>query len=405
MSTIRFIHTADLHLGSPFKGMTDLPPSRLEALRNSTIRAFQRLIDYALASKPDFVLIVGDLYDGEDRNLRAQLKFQEGMEQLHGAGIPVLLSHGNHDHLGGTWTRVALPPNVHVFGDTVETVTFQVNGEDVFIHGFSYKERHVRTPMIRDYPKAAGNSLTIGMLHGSVAGDATHAVYAPFTKEELLEKQYDYWALGHIHLRQQLQEEPAIIYPGNIQGRHRNEKGMKGFYEVELSKSETVLRFVPTSEILFERVEVNCSGLRHANEWIQRCDEALETGETKRGRIVELVLTEVDAEAAVLFSQAPDSEWLEILREHLEENEPFVWIRCLELERRSSGILAAPNLMVDSIVSTMEDWSMDDWRSTLQEVYQHVRMGKYLGVLDETDVSRIKVDAEQLIEKEMIRGE
>ena len=38
------------------------------------------------------------------------------------------------------------------------------------------------------------------MLHGSLAGDETHAVYAPFTKSDLLAKHYDYWALGHIHL-------------------------------------------------------------------------------------------------------------------------------------------------------------------------------------------------------------
>ena len=79
----------------------------------------------------------------------------------------------------------------------------------------------------------------IGMLHGSLAGDETHAVYAPFTKSELLAKQYDYWALGHIHLRQQLHEEPPIVYPGNIQGRHRNERGEKGFYEVSLTKNGT----------------------------------------------------------------------------------------------------------------------------------------------------------------------
>ncbi|QTD42839.1 DNA repair exonuclease [Sporosarcina sp. Te-1] len=405
MTTIRFIHTADLHLGSPFKGMADVPQSLLEALRNSTLKAFQQLIDYALASKPDFMLIAGDLYDGEDRNLRAQLKFQEGMEKLHEADIPVFLSHGNHDHLAGTWTRVALPPNVHVFADTVETVGIQVNGEDVAIHGFSYKERHVRTPMIRHYPPAAGNRFEIGMLHGSMAGDDTHAVYAPFTKEELLEKRYDYWALGHIHMRQQLHSDPPIMYPGNIQGRHRNEKGMKGFYEVELSKTETALHFIPASNILFEEMEVDCSGLRHANEWIKRCRETLDPPETKIGRIVELVLTGVDAETAELFSQAPENEWLEVLREHMEEMEPFVWIRSLDIERRSTGIHAAPNGMVETILTTMEEWSVDDWRSTLQDVYQHVRMSKYLDVLDETDIIRIKLDAKRLIETEMTRME
>ncbi|MBB4826546.1 DNA repair exonuclease SbcCD nuclease subunit [Sporosarcina luteola] len=405
MSTIRFIHTADLHLGSPFKGMTDLPASHLESLRSSTIQAFQRMIEHALVSKPDFVLVVGDLYDGEDRNLRAQLKFQEGMEKLHEAGIPVFLSHGNHDHLSGSWTRVALPPNVHVFDDTVETARIQLNGQDVLIHGFSYKERHIRTPMIHHYPKAAGDNIEIGMLHGSVAGNETHAVYAPFTKEQLLEKRYDYWALGHIHLRQKLHQDPPIIYPGNIQGRHRNEKGMKGFYEVELSKTETALRFIPTSAILFEQIEVECSGIRHANEWLKHCWEALETNETNIGRIVELRLTGVDTETEELFRQAPENEWLEVLREHLDEVEPFIWIRSLEIERRSASLHTTPNGMVDSILATMEGWAIEDWQSTLQEVYQHVRISKYLEVLDEKDVTRIKRDAKQFIENELVRME
>ena len=108
MSTIRFIHTADLHLDSPFKGMTAMPAERLSRLRESTFTALSKLIDYALESKPDFVLIAGDIYDGENRSLRAQLKFKEGMDKLNSAGIPVFLSHGNHDHLGGKWTRFEL---------------------------------------------------------------------------------------------------------------------------------------------------------------------------------------------------------------------------------------------------------------------------------------------------------
>ena len=144
MSKIRFIHTADLHLDSPFKGMTGLPSDYLNSLRNSTFEAFSKLITYALQTKPDFVLIVGDIYDGEDRSLRAQVKFQEGMKKLHEASIPVIISYGNHDHLSGRWTRFELPSNVHVFGGDVEKTQLIVNGTEVYIYGFSYKERHIR---------------------------------------------------------------------------------------------------------------------------------------------------------------------------------------------------------------------------------------------------------------------
>src|SRR5690606_1944349 len=136
---------------------------------------------------PDFVLIAGDIYDGEDRSLRAQMKFHEGMEKLNEAGIPVFISHGNHDHLAGRWTRFELPPNVHVFRNHVEEARFNVNGQAISIYGFSYKERHIRDRMVDEYPIAQDQDVFhIGMLHGSLAGDETHAVYAPFTKSELL---------------------------------------------------------------------------------------------------------------------------------------------------------------------------------------------------------------------------
>ena len=284
MSIIRFIHTADLHLDSPFKGMTGMPADRLNSLRDSTFAAFNKLIEHAVKTRPDFILIAGDIYDGEDRSLRTQMKFREGMIKLDAAGIPVFISHGNHDHLSGRWTRFELPSNVHVFDENVKAARISVNGQDIVIHGFSYKERHIREKVIDHYPVAENHEVfNIGMLHGSFAGDETHAVYAPFTKNELLSKHYDYWALGHIHLRQQLNESPPIVYPGNLQGRHRNESGIKGFYEVELSKIGASLHFVPASAIVFDRLEVTCSGISHANEWLELCKKALDTFKSANG--------------------------------------------------------------------------------------------------------------------------
>ncbi len=320
LSTIRFIHTADLHLDSPFKGMTGLPPARLNELRESTFTAFNRLIDYAIETSPDFILIVGDVYDGEDRSLRAQRKFQEGMEKLYEAGIPVYITYGNHDHLSGNWTRFELPPNVYEFSGEVEEVSLTVRGLDVVLHGFSYPKRHVQEAMISRYPVAsADESIHIGLLHGSLAGNDAHAVYSPFTIGELQSKHYDYWALGHIHQRQQLSSEPPIVYPGNIQGRHRNEAGEKGFYEVELSKSETILSFIPTSAVQFGQLQIPCADLRHANEWLAICEEALVAYSTEHGpSVVDIEILILDDETAAFFAQTTDAVWLDALREVMD---------------------------------------------------------------------------------------
>ncbi|KXH79300.1 DNA repair exonuclease [Sporosarcina sp. HYO08] len=402
MSTIRFIHTADLHLDSPFKGVTELPARRLHALKESTFKAFQNVVNYAVQTKPDFVLIVGDIYDGEDRSLRAQLKFFEGMKQLHEAGIPVILSYGNHDHLDGKWTRFELPENVHTFGPEVETYTFDVNGKQVSIHGFSYGKRHIREAMIAHYPVAEMNEVIhIGMLHGSIAGDESHAVYAPFTKSELLSKHYDYWALGHIHLRQSLHESPPIIYPGNIQGRHRKEQGMKGFYEVELSKTNATRQFVPASSLVFDRLDVSCEGIRHVNEWLAACELAVETFQRQTGAgIVELRMIDVDEEAMQLFSQHTKDVWLETIRDYIESAEPFVWIEQLSFfEQHPSQTTLSP--LAKSVLQVMEDWNSDDWNDVLHDVYQHIHGVKYLPNLQEEDLEAVQMQAKSLFIKEL----
>ena len=406
MSTIRFIHTADLHLDSPFKGMTGLSSGQLGQLRESTFSAFLKLIDYALRSKPDFVLIVGDIYDGEDRSLRAQLKFQEGMEKLNVAGIPVFISYGNHDHLSGNWTRFNLPPNVHAFDGEVGEARLNVNGLDVLIYGFSYKERHIREAMIENFPVAKNeDAIHVGMLHGSLAGDETHAVYAPFTKNELLAKRYDYWALGHIHLRQHLHSEPPIVYPGNLQGRHRNERGVKGFYEVELSKVSASFEFIPTSALVFERLNVSCNGIRHANEWLEVCTGALNSFEEKYGAgIVELTMIDVDSGAVDLFGQSTEVEWLVVLREVLEDREIFVSVQKIYFEKQIDSRMLT-GMLGQSVLGMMDGWKLDEWKVILKDVYQHTRGIKYLDILNEDEIDTIKADAEKILSDVISRTE
>ncbi|MCG7345584.1 DNA repair exonuclease [Sporosarcina sp. ACRSL] len=401
MSTIRFIHTADLHLDSPFKGMTGMPPETLNELRESTFTAFNRLIEYALETSPDFLLIVGDLYDGEDRSLRAQRKFQEGMLALHEAGIPVYISYGNHDHLSGNWTRFELPPNVYEFPAEVAEVSLSVRGKDVVLHGFSYPNRHVREETISKYPVASDHhSFHIGLLHGSLAGNETHAVYSPFTIGDLQSKRYDYWALGHIHQRQQLSNEPPVVYPGNLQGRHRNEAGEKGFYEVELSKSDSILTFIPTSAVHFGRLQIPCTRIHHANEWLAVCEEALLSYASKYGpSVIDVEVLNLDDETAAFFSQTVEEIWLDALREVMDGQEPFIWVQ--RLTRKDMYQNRENNALVESVLEQVDSWSTDEWKRVLGGVYQHVRTARYLEPLTEEDISDLRDDVERLLLNEL----
>ncbi|AXH99896.1 DNA repair exonuclease [Sporosarcina sp. PTS2304] len=400
METIRFLHTADLHLDSPFKGMSASGPDEIEKIQQSTFQAFDRMITYAVEQQPDFIVIVGDIYDGEDRSLRAQIRFQQGMKRLDQAQIPVFLSYGNHDHLAGKWTRVSLPENVHVFAETVEQKRLTVRGETVTLHGFSYPQRHVREPMIADYQQA-DEGIHIGMLHGSVAGDSAHAVYAPFTISDLQRKNYQYWALGHIHKRQVLAQNPPIVYPGNLQGRHKNEQGVKGFYDVSLSGNQSSMTFVPASAIVFTTLTISCEGIEYADDWVAVCQKAIDYVAAEIGNIIiELVMTDTESLATALQRTSSESEWLEILREQYILQEPFVWIRAIEWPTLSANDFSTS--LVDPVVDTMKNWQADEWDDVLAELYSH-RVGRYIEPLTTSGREQLHQQASALLASELLK--
>lgn len=402
MSTIRFFHIADVHLDSPFKGIYGLSEQALRQLRNSTFQAFEQIIQYALERKPDFILLVGDIYDGENRSLKAQKYFQEGMERLGEEGIPVILSHGNHDHLNGRWTRFALPNNVYVLPEQTSKVELVIRGQQVNIYGFSYPDRHVKQPMIQTYPEAEDKAaLHIGMLHGSVEGDSAHAVYAPFTKNELLTKGYDYWALGHIHKRQLLHENPSIVYPGNIQSRHRNEQGVKGFYEVQLTKEYAELTFLPTSAIVYTSLILNCEQLIHANELLKACADLLEEARQKLGAIVvDLTFAVKDTSSQILLESSSVKEWLEVIREMEEANTPFTWIQSLTIDDQVNEKYV-PTAMTESVLAVLEEWDLLGWKEALKDLYQHTASSRFLEPLNAQQIEQLTEEAKQLFKQEM----
>ena len=88
MESLRFIHAADLHLDSPFRGLANAAPKLRDTLQAATLGAFESIIDHTIQSKSDFLVIAGDLYDSRDRSLRALVAFRRQMERLADAIYP-----------------------------------------------------------------------------------------------------------------------------------------------------------------------------------------------------------------------------------------------------------------------------------------------------------------------------
>ncbi|WP_367294729.1 exonuclease SbcCD subunit D [Levilactobacillus yonginensis] len=255
---MKFIHAADLHLDSPFLGLTGLPGSLATTVRESTFTAATKVFDRALSEHVDFVLLAGDLFDRAEQSVAAQAFLFTQFDRLNNAQIPVIVSFGNHDYL--TDQAIIYPTNVTVLGEHVTTTTLQLaSGETVAVSGFSYPQRWVPDDPLAAYPAHATTDWHIGMLHGAIAtGSQDH--YAPFTVAELLRKRYDYWALGHIHHRQSLNDQPPVLYAGNTQGRAVTETGAKGAYLVHSQAGHLVPEFFPTATVIWETAKLALDG-------------------------------------------------------------------------------------------------------------------------------------------------
>ena len=282
MVKLRFVHAADLHLDSPFRGIRNEAPEHVaDTLHRATFDAYRNIIDLCLQEHVDALLVAGDIYDGADRSLRAQLKFVEGMGRLDTAGIRSFICHGNHDPLDGWEARLDLPSGCFRFGA-------EVTGEPVFpgeperatVYGVSYPRREVRenlSPLFAD--AAASRGFGIGLLHANVGGNLDHDSYAPCSVADLADTGLDYWALGHVHTRRVLrQERPTVVYPGNPQGRHPNEPGARGVYLVEVDDYGGVsLDFRVVDVVRWETLLLDIGGLETEQALIDAANDLAES--------------------------------------------------------------------------------------------------------------------------------
>ena len=282
MAKLRFIHAADLHLDSPFQGIRSEAPGHVaETLRRATFDAYENIIDLCLQERVDALLVAGDVYDGADRSLRAQLKFVEGLKRLDAGGIRSFICHGNHDPLDGWEARLDLPQGCVRFGPEVtSTPVFPNEPDRATVHGVSYPRREVRenlAPLFREAVSSGG--FNVGLLHANVGGNPNHDSYSPCSVTDLEETSIDYWALGHVHTRQVLRQQgPTVVYPGNPQGRHPNEPGARGVYLVEVDDSGAVrMNFHPVEVVRWETLGLDIIGLETEQELIDAINDQAES--------------------------------------------------------------------------------------------------------------------------------
>lgn len=419
MAAFRFIHTADLHLDTPFKGLTNIPPHISEQIRQSTFAAFEQIIQYCIDYKVDFLLIAGDVYDLQDRSLRAQLLFFKGLERLSSLHIPVYIIHGNHDALDQVKSIFQLPDHVYVFsGDRAQAVSYYKENQEVAkIYGRSYPTKAFHENIVKEYiVKHREDLFHIALLHTNVDGDPNHDSYAPSTLQELKQADIDYWALGHIHKGEVLfAEAPYVVYSGNPQGRHINETGMKGCVMVNVE--DRVIHSVdwlPTSQIVWERMKIGISELSSVQEILNRIFNEIDR--YRKTINVPLILRIELSGNSILHMDLQLKENLnemtETINEFYSNQEQWVWVESIrsntrtiftlkELEERE-GFLSE---YLKQLQQFRQEMNQDQLlKEVAGEMGQHRGARKYFPQLSAEDIDEIFDQTVHLAAKFFLEG-
>ncbi|MFC3126901.1 exonuclease SbcCD subunit D [Pseudoroseomonas globiformis] len=334
MASFRFIHAADLHLDSPLRGLDADDAAPAARIRGASRAALTALVDLAIAEQVDFVVIAGDLYDGDWSDYRTGQSLVAALGKLTRAGIRVFAIRGNHDAESVLSRDLRLPDGARMLSSrSPDSIDLPEHG--VVLHGQSFASRAATENLAGAYPRPRPGRFNLGLLHSSADGRPGHATYAPCSVAQLAAHGYDYWALGHIHAREILLEEPWIVFPGNLQGRHINEAGAKGASLVTVRDGRVAaVEHHALDQVRWVRVAVDCTGAEDRDAALNRVLRAVDAavGDARsRLAVLRIELTGTTAAHAGLARDAQDT--LGRIRAAALEaaSEEDVWIEAVRL--------------------------------------------------------------------------
>jgi DNA repair exonuclease SbcCD nuclease subunit len=334
----RFLHAADLHLGSPFLGLAQKDDEVAARFARASRSAFEDLVTKALEEDVSFVVIAGDVFDGEWKDASIALFLNRQLARLSNRGVPTFLLRGNHDAESLVTKSLTWPETVLEFS-TRRPETHRVKNLRVALHGRGFPHREVVENYAVDYPEPVAGWFNIGVLH-TACGRTGHENYAPCTAQDLAARGYDYWALGHVHAFEIVSDDPWIVYPGNLQGRSIRECGGRGAVIVEVADGVvSEVRRVLTDHARWAEVFIDATHHGDETELLRAVEaEVRPHAEMAEGRLlaVRVILTgatklhgrfiadrdrlrdEVEAAA----QRCADDIWLERLRIETAQLEP-----------------------------------------------------------------------------------
>lgn len=356
-----FLHAADLHLDSPLIGLGAKSPELAQRVADASRLAFDNLVNLAIERECRFVLLSGDVFDGEWRDWKTGQFFSARMRRLSEAGIKVFLILGNHDAENKFVSRLELSDNVRVLSfKSAESIS--LDDIDVVIHGRSFPQRDVKDNLAAEYPAPIKGRFNIGLLHTACGGRPGHENYAPCSLDQLIHKGYAYWALGHVHAREELHKDPWIVFPGNLQGRHVRETGPKGATLVEITDGQvTDIEACALDVIRWADETIDVSAARDLRDVVRLVREGLATAYAEAdGRSLAIRLRlegETTLHHVIIAGQRNLGEEIETIAATVADD---IWVEKVEFNTRPKSIVSPLDRTVAGRMATaLNDISKD----------------------------------------------
>ncbi len=408
MKPFSFIHAADLHLGSPFKGVGSRLPAAGEELGAATYEAFLALVDLCIEKSVDFLMVAGDVFDLSDRSLRAQLAFRDGLARLSDAGIRSFTVLGNHDPWEAWSNRINWPEKAHLFPpDQVETIPVSIGNSPVAtVSGISYRTHRQAEDLSAGFQAENPDLYQIALLHSNCGNNPDHGVYAPCSLDSLRTSGFDYWALGHVHEQKILETRPYIVYPGCLQGLSIRESGEHGCWLVNVSASrQATLSFQPLDKLRWRTAEIDIGGLETLDDLDRTISDTLSRqSDEGAGRpvIIRIRLSGRGDLYQPLRQISVTEELLERFRETGSLHSPPVWVQDLEIDCRPEVDLEKRGAMDDLLGQILRgagelraspDTLSERLMPALSDVYQNPRLARYLCPPSPSELKALLQDA------------
>lgn len=400
-------------MGTPFKYLKSLGKQVDEAVNRATYQSFTNIVDFAIEQQVHAVLITGDIYDSEKHNLEAQVRFAYECERLSEHKIPVFLVQGNHDPAESWAAKISLPSSVYVFSSTQSErqPLYVKNKVAAYIYGISTSNQNRADNVAQQLKPWSDDPFSIGIFHGTVGSAGEHETVGPTTLGELTASPMNYWAIGHIHKRQVLNETPYVVYAGNIQGLHKKELGPKGCYLVDVNaKGRVTLQFHETAPIRFEQVTIDIGALGSTGDMVEMIRHKKEMlRKLKKQVLLEIVLTGEGALYELCSQDEVRQTWLEMAQ--AEERNKFNFVMPFSIVDRARGVTdwTARREMEDMVgdylrsYDTIAKLPAVERASTIRNLIAERPESKRLGMYQELLTDDVLLDALRRAEAEGAR--